>query len=224
LVKFADVSPDQFICSGSEEKKFELNIYDITTTGATITDVWDFGGNATSDIKTGFSRGRGHCSYSYQLPFAVRNGAVATFFPISTTSNPAKAVMADRNPFWDAIRPDALQYAWDTTTKKITTDNTKIQLGNSTPHQKEGQNVLYADIHTKFEKTANCGIESDNIYTAWGKTAAEMAAMPADGDVGTGANATRQCGGQKIRTTPTDTTKFTIPQSDEDNLLVSDYN
>jgi prepilin-type N-terminal cleavage/methylation domain-containing protein len=227
LVKFADVSPDQFICAGGEEKKFDLSKYTLTGSGSsttpTITDVWDFGSKGT-EIGTD-TRGRGHNSYSYQQPMAVEGATqVTSSFPVTTTSNPAKAVMADRNPFWDNARADAKPYEWDTTTKKITTDITKYQLGNATAHQKEGQNVLYTDIHTKFEKLANCGIEQDNIYTTWMKTGAELALMAPDGAPGTGANATRECGGSLTRPLPGDKTKLNCPQDDSDNYLVNDFN
>jgi hypothetical protein len=43
----------------------------------------------------------------------------------------------------------------------------KDLLYNAYPHQREGQNVLYNDGHTKFETTANAGVDGDNIYQRW---------------------------------------------------------
>jgi len=37
---------------------------------------------------------------------------------------------------------------------------------NSTNHIKEGQNFLFGDGHTSFEKTSRIGIGSDNVYTS----------------------------------------------------------
>jgi prepilin-type N-terminal cleavage/methylation domain-containing protein len=180
LIKYADVSPDQFICPGSDLKKFQLNNYLMTgiagnPTNITMTDVWDFGGdylNAEKDLSN--SRNKGHQSYSYQSPVKIRgleNNADHRAFSVSNTSNPATPVMADRNPFWQSpvdATSTARRYHWHITDKKVYAPS--IPAGNSTYHQKDGQNVLYADQHSKFEKSANCGIESDNIYTVWGTT------------------------------------------------------
>jgi len=90
-------------------------------------------------------------------------------YPIATTSNPARAIAADRNPFWQDIT-DAKTYGWTGGNPgKVTPDT--IPFGNATYHQRDGQNVLFADQHVRFEKTANCGVEMDNIYTVWGKAA-----------------------------------------------------
>ena len=40
--------------------------------------------------------------------------------------------------------------------------------GNAFPHQREGQNVLFADMHVDFERYANVGIDNDNIWKPWG--------------------------------------------------------
>jgi len=168
LVRFADVSPDQFICPGSDLKKFELSKYELGSYSASVkgfTDVWDFGGK--NEEKPVGSRGKGHNSYAYQLPMPIIAGGPS--YPISTTSNPARAIAADRNPFWQDIT-DAGTYAWTGGNPgKVKPDI--IPFGNATYHQRDGQNVLYADQHVRFEKTANCGVEMDNIYTVWGKAA-----------------------------------------------------
>ena len=76
--------------------------------------------------------------------------------------------MADRSPFCDttitaAPLPDLM--IWDTASAKPT--SASIKNNNAAPHQRDGQNVLYADYHVKFEKSANCSVELDNIYTVW---------------------------------------------------------
>jgi prepilin-type processing-associated H-X9-DG protein len=228
------VSPDNFTCPGGEEKKFELAKYSLTTSTPvqTMTDVWDFG-DKHDEISTDI-RGRGHVSYSYQLPFktAATGTTGATSFPITTTANPAKAVAADRSPFWDKTRmtlpltvvnvtagstTDPGPYLWINGTG---VDKSILYVGNATAHQKEGQNVLFADGHSKFEKGANCGIESDNIYTPWQYT-----------ENGTTADATgkkKQVGMPSYTTYPrphgTATALDIWAQNDEDNFLVNDYN
>jgi prepilin-type N-terminal cleavage/methylation domain-containing protein len=225
LVKYADVSPDQFTCPGGEEKKFELSKYTLTATNTTLTDVWDFGSKGKEITEN--SRGRGHVSYSYQLPLPVQQvTSITVAFPITTTSNPAKAVMADRNPFFDSARiADAAPYTWiepdGSTPGHIDMDATKVQVGNATAHQKEGQNVLYVDSHTKFEKTANCGIEQDNIYTTWGTAPSAWA-----GYTTIVQDPLRQRGGPAAASepVPSGTDNINAPQDDSDGFLVNDWN
>jgi prepilin-type N-terminal cleavage/methylation domain-containing protein len=244
LIKYADVSPDQFICPGSDLKKFQLNNYDMTgivgnPTNITMTDIWDFGGDYPAGterdtVGNSNSRNKGHQSYSYPSPVKIYNLNAADHraYPISSTSNPSTPVMADRNPFWqspiETATTTARLYAWDDTNKKLYTPT--IPAGNSTYHQKDGQNVLYADQHSKFEKSANCGIESDNIYTVWGTTAAIGVIDP------TLEEHLRQCGKGAFHSTPpitigantgklptplqTDTTFY--PLAEADSYLVSD--
>jgi len=211
LVKFADVSPDQFICPGSDLKKFELSKY--TLTGFDIkgfTDVWDFG-SWDYDTPDG-SRGKGHNSYAYQLPLRFAASSDPSPYPISTTSNPARAIAADRNPFWQDIT-DAKTYKWEGTPGKITSDS--IPTGNATYHQRDGQNVLFADQHVRFEKIANCGVEMDNIYTVWGT--ASLTATDAD-------ESKKQCGktpdSAAIRT---EVYTAYYPLNESDSYLVCDF-
>jgi prepilin-type N-terminal cleavage/methylation domain-containing protein len=224
LVKIADTTPDQFICPGSDSKKFDLSNYPVSGAdyqGLSFTDVWDFGTAKDHKLK---QMGKGHNTYSYQLPKPAYSGATA--FPISTTSNPARPVMADRNPYWSTATGSASTaylYRFDTTNNKPF--QSSLANGNNTYHQKEGQNVLYADCHAKFEKSANVGIMSDNIYTVWGTNV-----------INSTNEATRQCGPQAL-TTDTGTTEkrfsdnadyvtataITIaPQVEDDSYLVSD--
>ncbi len=231
LVKFADVSPDQFVCPGSDEKKFELRIYDIRTTdGQNFTEVWDFGSGKPADIATGKSRGRGHNSYSYQLPLVPLNSTAATsVYPVTSTSNPAMAVLADRSPYWDKVTVDsgaAALYNWDTVTNcRVKPES--IPNGNNAYHQRDGQNVLFVDQHVKFEKSASCGVEMDNIYTTWGVNATIANAL--DQCATTGRGKTKQVGYGTYPTTnmpsqSNGTTVANCPLAVEDNYLVSDYN
>jgi prepilin-type N-terminal cleavage/methylation domain-containing protein len=228
LIKYADVSPDQFVCPGSDEKKFELSKYTYPTTnaGQNFTEVWDFGGRketTDSTLKPNWRAGRGHNSYSYQAPLPLATSGVGSnVYPITTTSNPARAVMADRSPYWDKSNTSAKSYKWDTTGVRINPDD--IPAGNNIYHQKDGQNVLYADQHAKFEKSANCGIEMDNIYTTWWLTAAALPTAASDkaktkqvGGPGSGTETTTLPG-------PPNIALQNYPQDAEDSFLVSDYN
>ncbi len=240
LVKYADVSPDQFICPGSDFKKFQLNNYLLTgiavtppPTNIAMTDVWDFGGDyLTQEKDLHNSRSKGHQSYSYQSPVKTRGitDTAHKAYPLSNTSNPATPVMADRNPFWQSPIESGLStarlYHWDNSATAKKVYPASIPNGNSTYHQKDGQNVLFADQHSKFEKTANCGLELDNIYTIWG-----VVTLNPDGSE----EYKRQCGknaptgappvmtnvsGQL--TTPLQTDNTFFPLAEVDSYLVSD--
>ena len=187
--------------------------------------MWDFG-VGTNQISN--SRGKGHVSYSYQYPFPVVAGQKG--YPTVITTNPAKAVAADRNPFWqspmptDASSDSPRMYIWDVSVTPNKLYAPSITFGNATYHQKDGQNVLFADQHAKFEKSANCGIEMDNIYTIWGQASINPQTA---GDEGK-----RQCG--KNYTTDTTSPGFLLvtssfqgdvsycPLSNDDCYLVSD--
>jgi prepilin-type N-terminal cleavage/methylation domain-containing protein len=231
LVKIADTTPDQFICPGSDNKKFELSNFEMPSgtqyQSLTFTDVWDFGNAA--DTKTSFTMGKGHVTYSYQSPMPISTATSAYVYPITTTSNPARPVMADRNPFW-TYGNQAYMYNWDGAATSNKPYQASLQQGNNIYHQKDGQNVLYADLHVKFEKQANIGIQQDNIYTYWGTSTLN----------GTADEYKRQCGkgatsGQETAKTPFegayDQTQgqsgqaapaTSVPTNEEDSYLISD--
>jgi hypothetical protein len=174
-------------------------------------------------VPAAMKRNSNYLHISYQLPLPLAAGD-PNVYPITTTTNPARAVMADRSPYWDLVNSgSAKSYTWDTTNLKVVADS--IQYGNSVYHQKDGQNVLFADQHTKFEKSANCGIEMDNIYTTW-----QMLAAALNADAGIKAK-TKQVGGPGTGTTTTplpgplatrDVRNYS--QDAEDSFLLSDYN
>ncbi len=159
LVKYADVSPAQFVCNGANQKKFEIernlnSETNYTDKDVDITEVWDFGDVDGDNGPWDF------CSYSYQMPFG-RNVP-------SVSMNPGGAIAADRNPFYDSsASADDLDEFVAITDDKLLDDSTKMKLGNATPHQSEGQNVLFGDTHVEFTKSANVAVEEDNIYTMW---------------------------------------------------------
>ena len=224
VIKYADVAPDQFICPGSDLKKFELSKYDITPYKNKIsgfTNVWDFG--AVEEENPSGARGKGHNSYAYQFPLPI-TGKIA-YGPTSTT-NPAKALMADRNPFWQydpatyderSIKTAGVVYSWDPTNKKVMA--TSIPGGNATYHQKDGQNVLYADQHSKFERSANCGIEMDNIYTVWGLGTIDPSVDEGKRQCGTKHGTAPNASGDSAKPTQSDSY---APESEYDNYLVCD--
>ncbi|HUS72595.1 MAG TPA: type II secretion system protein [Sedimentisphaerales bacterium] len=149
LVKYAEVTPKSFVCKGESAS----TAFKATDWGLEDEEAWDFGPDDTPPA---------HCSYSYHLPYYVSGTPV---FALSTASSePGMAVAADRNPFLNDSTITS-GFAWGDHTKDPITGLKKYQLGNSGPHQREGQNVLFMDNHVTFEKQAYCGVNDDNIYT-----------------------------------------------------------
>ena len=175
LVKYADVTPENFVCKGDAgTKEFKLSdaIVVLPPTIDDITDVWDFGGDPAETKMWPGQRN----SYSYHDPYAT---TTASAFPLGSYSNPASPVCADRNPYLDknakgvylegsscggvAAEPKPV---WETTpTPAHYADPSKT--GNAAAHQRDGQNVLFNDSHTNFEKYPNIGISRDNIWKYW---------------------------------------------------------
>jgi prepilin-type processing-associated H-X9-DG protein len=107
---------------------------------------WDFGPEPAK-----------HLSYAYHMPYGA--------YRLTTSSDPGMAVMADRNPWLDAPGYPARS---KTDFASFNPNGTKklVRRGNTIPHKGKGQNVLFVDGHVAFEKTPNCGLNGDNIYTS----------------------------------------------------------
>jgi len=164
LVREADVSPKSFVCPSGGQTAYEGEMPTNATQQPDLVELWDFGG-------TGINKGPRNCvSYSYQDPYgryAASGSATASF-----------AMMADKNPYFDPklqwSTPDpALADTWTSYVLRIPKywlSNTQwekwqLQAGNAYPHSREGQNVLFGDGHSAFEKTSDVGVRNDNIYT-----------------------------------------------------------
>ncbi len=177
LIKYADVTPAQFVCKGDVgTKEFKLSdCPDVDTAVTDVTGVWDFGDPADMGT-TNFPGNRN--SYSYHCPYENTKITPQLSFPLGSYSDPASPLMADRNPYLDK---NAVLYidgktpsegnppSWQTTPPPphyFDADKT----GNSAAHQREGQNVLFADTHVAFEKYPNVGISKDNIWKCWTST------------------------------------------------------
>jgi hypothetical protein len=154
LVKYADVPPKAFLCSSPRPREkgiteFKLSTYRLRDKTLTLADLWDFGPDPTK-----------HCSYAYQMVYAPRT--------LTVSSEPAMAVAADRNPWMDAPAAQARDFSLfmpEIAPFKGTTD--QARQGNTSRHKGDGQNVMFLDTHVTFEKRPYCGVENDNVYTAW---------------------------------------------------------
>lgn len=176
LVREADVSPKSFVCPASDQQEFDgKNSYNLD-----IVQLWDFGINAGTD-----PMGPEKCvSYSYHQPYAAgQTNAASTGskgrYAADGTRSAAFAVMADKSPYFDPkltfggatqenyIDRSRMLTPWDDTAQKW-----QIQAANAQPHDRDGQNVMYADGHAAYENRVDVGIKNDGIYTAWSGTGA----------------------------------------------------
>ena len=177
LVKYSDVTPENFNCGGDVGVK-EWKLTEATGTSssvtADITDCWDFGGGGH---KSAAWPGQ-YNTYAYHVPFRNSNGEGGS--ALGSFSNPACPLAADRNPYLDKNADSyidgeiggevAPSWAPDETSGTVTIPAHYVdddQTGNAACHQREGQNVLYNDGHVDFEDYPNVGIAKDNIYKFW---------------------------------------------------------
>ena len=144
LVKYDYATTKQFICKSDPDSDT-----DEFRTGEPF-KLWDFGDPVAQ------------CSYAYHMPYDDGSGL---HFRLSSASNPALAMAADRNPWNIAISiagtlPNDASFG-------------PKEIGNSAAHGREGQNVLFVDSHVDFSKTqgtevegrgSNCGLNDDDIY------------------------------------------------------------
>jgi prepilin-type N-terminal cleavage/methylation domain-containing protein len=147
LVKYSEVTPKSFLCKG-DSGATELKAADEGPDIVELIDLWDFGAAPTQT----------HCSYAYHFPYGVNT--------LSSSSGPGMAIAGDPNP-WQTIPGITARPSSDWNIFRDGTDKDSINKGNSQTHQEDGQNVLFMDGHTNFEKSSRCGVDDDNIYTKW---------------------------------------------------------
>jgi prepilin-type N-terminal cleavage/methylation domain-containing protein/prepilin-type processing-associated H-X9-DG protein len=118
---------------------------------------------------TDFKKNLGY-SYANAYPDAAANVAG---YRLTSKLGATFALMADLSP---GIDPARKADPFHPTTSSPTSD---LRYGNSPNHEREGQNVLYADGHVSYELTPFVGVNRDNIYTAQNATSPSVYASPA---------------------------------------------
>ncbi len=157
-----DITTDVFICPSSNADRFELqnqNIQSFTN--------WSTGSNTNSISKA--------LSYSYQNPYPS-TGAVSNGFQFNDSMTADFAIMSDINPGVSGTAPND-----DNVATAFGSAGNTMRRANSNNHDKDGQNVLYADGHVDWATSPYVGTQNDNIFTA------RSATTPV---TGTGANVT----------------------------------
>ncbi|MHC4741394.1 MAG: hypothetical protein ACYS8Z_05755 [Planctomycetota bacterium] len=156
LVKYAAVTPKSFLCD--KDRGFAaFDPADYNADNRNIFDLWDFGPDPSR-----------HVCFSYHTPYGS--------YGLTSSSDPGMAVAADRNPWLRSPGP------WSSKVNFPAFDPNgprgAIIHGNSMPHNKDGQNVLFIDAHVSFEKESFCGVNKDNIYTTHNGTDVKKGFLP----------------------------------------------
>jgi prepilin-type N-terminal cleavage/methylation domain-containing protein/prepilin-type processing-associated H-X9-DG protein len=136
-----DITTDVFICPSSNADRYTLDGQSIQS----YTN-WEAGSSANRSIGKALS-------YSYQNPYAS-TGAVSNGFSFNDSMTADFAILAD-------INPGAVSGTYPSNTAA----GSDMRRANSTNHDQDGQNVLYADGHAEWQATPYVGTQSDNIYT-----------------------------------------------------------
>ena len=158
LVLKNQVSPKQFLCKSDPVA---------SSVPASLTDTsgkyfFSFNGNSP-DLTY---------SYSFALPFSGSN--VEGYW--KNTVDSSLPIMSDMAPVNGSGNPTA-----DPTTKTGT-----AKQWNSANHQRDGQNVGFADGHAEFSRRPDIGQSNDNIFTVWGGTTNyNQGTVTSSGSVGT---------------------------------------
>jgi len=140
LVRSGDVTVKQFICPSSGDSPDPTDNIEL---------YYDF-----QSIE--------HVSYGYQVPWGPRDTV-----PREGMDNRA-ALIADRGPYSsncntpDFVDPSGQQLTQKSSPRDWRRFNSNNHGGSGNG---EGQNILFADGHSSFEKTPIVGIDSDNVYT-----------------------------------------------------------
>ena len=148
LLRTQDITSEVFTCPSSNAEK------------------WDFGGGVNNALNwsnwndtTGITK---NLSYSYQDPYP-NNNAVAAGWKLNTSISADYAVAADINPGTNTTGAGSAAQANGTITPGSSSG--QIRGGNSSNHDRDGQNVLYGDGHVTFEQNPFVSVQGDSIYT-----------------------------------------------------------
>jgi prepilin-type N-terminal cleavage/methylation domain-containing protein len=147
LLRTQDITAAVFTCPSANT---EPDTYQAGTTKGNVQFQSNFTG-ANSSIAR-------NCSYSIENMYPDTN-AINNGWRWTNTLKADYAIMADLNP--------GKNTATSSDPSKPTTSSSSkdIQLYTNSPnHQRQGQNVLYGDLHVDFSQTAFCGVDQDNIY------------------------------------------------------------
>ena len=194
ILRTQDITTDVFLCpSSNQTDRFQIG------SGQSIQYYtnWAAGGTENTILKS--------LSYSIQDPYPAAGG-VSNGFIYSDSMTADFALMSDINP---GLTPDS-GYTTNPSTVSFTDSGANQRGANSINHQKDGQNVLYADGHVDWSASVWAGSQNDNIFTA--RQGANASSFTQSGAGSTAALSTASTG---ISAVPYDSSdSFLLPTDD----------
>jgi len=195
----AYMQPKQFICpSATANLQHNPNGTEprpITQTDQTLMDgreysagsempMYDFAGN-DCETSSGAAQEMTGFSYSFQVTLRYKLQDVIWGVTVKSTSDPRKALAADRNPYSNRVQErdgdGGGRYDFSTTPfggtplppysgattpdGLFTRENLYKKAANSRNHERDGQNVVYLDGHAAWSNVSKCGADEDCIWT-----------------------------------------------------------
>ena len=139
LMKAERLPPLLFICPYNDETSFRPDSADLTG-------------------RSNFTDQRANLAYSFADPYPTA-AAVTAGYVLNSRLPASVPTGADKNPGLGQGNDNVYAVT-------AASSSSAMELGNSPNHEREGQNVLYADGHVKYELTPFVGVGGDNIYTA----------------------------------------------------------
>jgi prepilin-type N-terminal cleavage/methylation domain-containing protein len=118
------------------------------------------GGTLTPQAQINFTSLSGNLSYSFANPYPDK-AASDSGFKMVQGMEPTFVLAADMNPGTIGGNDNVLL-------PSTSSSANQMKSGNSNNHNKDGQNVLYADSHVDFQNNPFVGCSRDNIYTRGG--------------------------------------------------------
>ncbi|HWB52607.1 MAG TPA: DUF1559 domain-containing protein [Tepidisphaeraceae bacterium] len=118
------------------------------------------GGTNTALNHSNFSSIAQNLSYSYANPFPNAS-AINYGYKMNSSMDPSFALMADINPGSSTAGTTGNPFA----NLQSTSAQSVMKYANSTNHDQDGENVLFADGHVDFVNNPFVGIQKDCIYT-----------------------------------------------------------
>lgn len=161
LLRTQDITSEVFTCPSSNAEK------------------WDFGGasntalnfsNWSNNTLGGLGTTVRNLSYSYQNPYA--DTTAAQTFRLTDILGAEFAIAADINPGIAPSASDNVLYVGSNSSAR------EMRFANSNNHDKDGQNVLYADAHVEFVQNPFAGTQRDHIYARRTGTGIAMNVAP----------------------------------------------
>jgi prepilin-type N-terminal cleavage/methylation domain-containing protein len=147
ILRTQDITPDVFICPSSNADRF------VMAPGNTIQYYTNW---AAGNGENGVTKAN---SYSMSNPYGGQP-AVSNGFSFNDSMTSDYPLMADINPgvTAGATNPDDV-------TVPFGSAGSTMRKANSNNHDKDGENVLYADGHVDWVTSPYVGVQQDNIYT-----------------------------------------------------------